>query len=302
MFNFEKRHNQMSSHYNYLKYFIIIIIFVLLLDHTLSLFLENLPLKKFFKFDSNKMSKKPLVAILTGNSNSGSACIEELFSRYSEKVNVRGLFRSKEKAQPFAQKYPKLEVITDVDAYQPDTLKTAFKGADSALIVTPHDPAKDLNKAGDDAQLTATMINEAVAAGVKYIVLVASFTVHYQEHMPIIAGRFWPSEDLLEKLAKEKDVKFTVLRGGCFMENLIPGLKKSLKTQEALMMCNMACAMVDTQDIGKSGAACLAANGEGHHGKYYEMTGPEMQNGHDLAKVLTKVFGKNFNFQNGLLN
>jgi uncharacterized protein YbjT (DUF2867 family) len=59
-------------------------------------------------------------------------------------------------------------------------------------------------------------------------------------------------------------------------------------------MCNMECAMVDTQDIGKSGAACLAANGEGHHGKFYEMTGPEMQNGRDLAQVLTKVFGKKY--------
>ena len=238
------------------------------------------------------MSKKPLVAILTGNSNSGSACIEELFSRYSDKVNVRGLFRSKEKAQPFAQKYPKLEVITGVDAYKPETLKTGFAGCDSALIVTPHDPTKDLNAEGDDAQLTCTMINQAVAAGVKYIVLVASFTVHYRKQMPIIASRFWPSEDLLEQLAKENRVKFTVLRGGCFMENLIPGLKKTIKAQSSLNMCNMVCAMVDTQDIGKSGAACLAANGEGHHGKFYEMTGPEMQNGHDLAKVLTKVFGE----------
>ena len=239
------------------------------------------------------MSKKPLVAIITGNSNSGSACIEELFARYSDKVDVRGLFRTKEKAQPFVEKYPKLEVMTGMDAYKPDTLKTGFEDADSALIVTPHDPTKDLNSAGDDAHLTCTMINQAVAAGVKYIVLVASFTVHYRKQMPIIAGRFWPSEDLLLHLANENRVKFTVLRGGCFMENLLPGLKKSIKTQSTLNMCNLVCAMVDTQDIGKSGAACLAVNGEGHHGKFYEMTGPEMQKGHDLANVLTKVFGEN---------
>ena len=50
--------------------------------------------------------------------------------------------------------------------------------------------------------------------------------------------------------------------------------------------------MVDTRDIGKSGAACLAAHGEGHHGKYYEMNGPEMLDGEFMAKVLAKVFGK----------
>jgi hypothetical protein len=65
------------------------------------------------------MSKKPLVAIITGNSNSGSSCIKELFERYSDKVNVRGIFRSKDKAQPFMDKYPKMEVITGVDACQP---------------------------------------------------------------------------------------------------------------------------------------------------------------------------------------
>ena len=239
------------------------------------------------------MSQKPLVSIMTGNSNSGSACIQEIFERYSDKLRVRGVFRTKEKAQPFVHKYPKMEIVSGVDATQPDTLRVAFDGADSALIVTPHDPTRDnLNEANDqDARLTANMINAAVSCGVKYIVLVASFTVHYREQMPIIAGRFWPSEDLLEKLGAEKGLKFTVLRGGNFMENQLPGLKRTLKNQSAIMMPNLFCAMVDTADIGKSAAACLAVNGEGHHRKYYEMTGPEIQGGEDLARVLTKVFG-----------
>ena len=235
------------------------------------------------------MSKKPLVAILTGNSNSGSSCIKELFERYSDKVTVRGIFRSKDKAQPFMEKYPQMEVITGVDAYQPETLKVAFEGADSALIVTPHDPSKDF---GDDAKLTANRINPAVACHVKYIVLVASWTVHHPDKMPVISSRFVPSERLLEKLSKESNLKYTVLRGGFFMENLLPGLKASIKTQSTFNFPKLICAMVDTRDIGKSGAACLAAHGEGHHGKYYEMNGPEMLDGEFMAKVLAKVFGK----------
>jgi len=236
------------------------------------------------------MSKKPLVVIITGNSNSGSSCIKELFERYSDKVNVRGVFRSKEKAQPFLEKYPKLEVITGVDAYQPETLKVAFDGADSALIVTPHDPTKgDMN---DDAKLTANMINQAVACNVKYVVLVGSISVHTPNVCRMIADRFVSSEHLLERLSKEKNLKYTVLRGGFFMENLLWGLKKSLKTESAITLPNIHIAMVDTRDIGKSAAACLAANGEGHHAKYYEMNGPEMLGGEELARVLTKVFGK----------
>lgn len=53
---------------------------------------------------------KSLVTIVTGNSNSGSACIKELFDRYADKVRVRGVFRSEEKAEPFKNNYPNLEV------------------------------------------------------------------------------------------------------------------------------------------------------------------------------------------------
>lgn len=53
---------------------------------------------------------KPLVAILTGNSNSGSSCIKELFEKYKDKLRVRGVFRSEEKAKPFRTEYPNLEV------------------------------------------------------------------------------------------------------------------------------------------------------------------------------------------------
>jgi uncharacterized protein YbjT (DUF2867 family) len=187
---------------------------------------------------------KPLVAVITGNSNSGSACIKELFDRYTDKVKVRGVFRTKEKAEPFQKSYPKMEVIIGVDAAQPDTLKVAFEGAQSALIVTPHDPTKGFS---DDAALTANMINQAVEAGVKYIVLVASFTVNYYDKMPIIASRFLPSEQLLEKLSKEKNIKYTVLRGGCFMENILPNFKKSIKERSAIDMPNMHVAMVDTK-------------------------------------------------------
>jgi uncharacterized protein YbjT (DUF2867 family) len=82
---------------------------------------------------------KPLVAIITGNSNSGSYCIEELFGRLAGKVNVRAAFRSEEKAKPYREKYPQLEVVTGVDATKPETLASFFKGTDSALVVTSED-------------------------------------------------------------------------------------------------------------------------------------------------------------------
>ena len=127
-------------------------------------------------------------SIVTANSNSGSACIEELFSRkdYMGKLKVRGVFRSAEKAEPFAKKYPDLEVIVGVDASKPDTLNSAFAGAEKAFIVVIHDDKRGFS---EDAQQTNNMILAAVEAGVKYIVLVASFSVNQMERLSGLAAR-----------------------------------------------------------------------------------------------------------------
>ena len=72
------------------------------------------------------MSKsKPLVTIFTANSNSGKHCVEELFKNHADKVRVRGVFRSEQKAEPFRLKYPSLEIVTGVDASKPETLEEA---------------------------------------------------------------------------------------------------------------------------------------------------------------------------------
>ena len=154
------------------------------------------------------MSKK-LITIVTGNSNSGSSCIAELFSRYAGKVNVRGVFRSEEKARPFREKYSNLEIVTGIDASQPKSLKPAFEGADSALIVTTFDPTKGF---AEDAALTANLINSAVENKVKHNVLVSSWTVKC-DNKPLAQSRFKFTEDLLLKLSKANNLNWTVLRG-----------------------------------------------------------------------------------------
>ena len=54
---------------------------------------------------------KPLVAIVTANSNSGSSCLQELVEKYNDKVQIRAVFRSEEKANPYRIEYPNLEVL-----------------------------------------------------------------------------------------------------------------------------------------------------------------------------------------------
>jgi uncharacterized protein YbjT (DUF2867 family) len=236
------------------------------------------------------MAKK-LVTIVTGNSKSGLYCIEELFTRYSDKLNVRGVFRSEDKARPFREKYSNLEIVTGIDAYETKSLIPAFEGAQSALIVTTFDSNRGF---ADDAFLTANLINSAVENGVKYIVLVGSWTVH-ADKMAILTSRFKPSEELLVKLEKEKGINWTVLRGGFFMENLIHMFKVSDASE--IRLPDFLFPMVATRDIGRSAAACLASdNQEQHYGKYYEMSGPEQLTGDIIAKTFSSVLNREVKF------
>lgn len=162
--------------------------------------------------------------------------------------------------------------------------------------MTPHDPTRGF---ADDANLSETMINHAVENGVKYIVVVGSWTVNVAKHAPIISSRFVSSEALLEKLGKEKGIKWTVLRGGCFMENLLmDNVKQSVNKDSAFMYPKMYVPMVDTRDIGKSGAACLSSSSiDQHHGKKYEMNGPEILGSDDVARIMGKVLGKSIQYR-----
>lgn len=244
-----------------------------------------------------KMSdSRPLVAVFTANSNSGKFCIEGLFKSYSKNVRVRGVFRSEEKAAPFRTQYPEMEIVTGSDANHPETLAKAFQGAKAALIVTPLDM-----KAGfsNDAALTEAMITHAIANGVEYIVYVGSLSVHEPERMKLIADRFVPTEKLLVKLSSENpNLKWTVLRGGSFMENILPYFKKTSETG-IYHAANMNAPIIDTRDIGLSAAACLGdpSNYAKHHGKYYEMNGPKWMNGEEIAKAFSNVLGKDIKYQ-----
>ena len=187
-------------------------------------------------------------------------------------------------------------MVTGVDASKSDTLSKAFENAERALIVTPHDPTQGFS---NDANLTETMINHAVQNGVKYITVVGSWTVNNPKEIQIISSRFVSSENLLEKLGKEKGLKWTVLRGGFFMENLLmDNVKQAAINDSAFNFPKVFVPMVDTRDIGKSAAACLAAaNIDQHHGKKYEMNGPELLSGEDVARVLGKVLGKQIEYR-----
>jgi len=173
-----------------------------------------------------------------------------------------------------------------------ETLGPFFKGCDSALIVTVHDMTRaQTNNMSEDSVLTINMINAAAENGVKHIVFVGSFTVIAPTKITIISSRFIPCEALLVKLGKEKGIKWTSLRASTFADNLLMN-KDSIKNASSVRLINGHIPLVHTRDIGKSGAACLAGDADAHSGKIYDICGPELLSSPDIAKVFSKVLGR----------
>jgi len=239
-------------------------------------------------------SSNQQVTIITASSNSGFYCIEEMYNKFPNKLRIKAAFRSLEKSKILVEKYPNLDIVTGIDAYKTETLTEAFRGSQSALIVTPHDYSRGMN---DDAFLTMNMINAAVDCGVKYIVLVASFTTLYMDKAPLIGSRFKPSEELLEKLGHDTGIKWTVLRGGAFMENLLHNVPK-IKSDLIFSYPKLELPFVYTKDIGRVAAVCLtSSNIDLHDRKYYSINGPQILSSQEIADHFSKALGKNVKFK-----
>jgi len=118
--------------------------------------------------------------------------------------------------------------------------------------------------------------------------------------MSMISSRFVDGERLLSELAKSRGLKFTVLRGGYFMENFLhnPHFLKALKDESTVRLFGNHSPYVDTRDIGKSAAALLANGGESsHNGQFIEMSGPERLSGQQVADVLSRVLGRAIKYE-----
>lgn len=215
--------------------------------------------------------RRPTVCVFTGNSRIGSACLKELFRHYSWYMNIRGVFRSEEKAKALREEFPALEFVVGVDARKPETLPRAFQGVKSAFIVQPNDE----NNLNDSSELAVHMINAAVKNGVSYIVYSSSFAAGKPDKLPLIAGKFTPAEKLLVKLNRDHDLRFTVLRSGLLMQNFEQNFQ-SIKDEASFVYPDIGAAYVDLRDVGKCAALCLATKSYEHNGKFYRVNGSEV--------------------------
>lgn len=221
-----------------------------------------------------------IILVQGANGNTGSATLQQLIAQAGPNIKLRAGVRKlgTDQTKDWASKG--VEVV-ELDSEKPDTLVAAFKGVTRAFIVPPN--------LENRAHITGVLVQAAKAAGVRHLVLISVFNAQTESF--IFARQLREAERHVETSGLE----WTILRPIFFLENLYgwaAGIKSGglyLGIREGRL------APISTVDIGRAGAAALL-HPAGHVGKHYDLTGPALVSGAEIAAALAAATGHAVNF------
>lgn len=223
---------------------------------------------------------KPTILIIGAAGNNGMATLEALSRLHQKDFTVRAGVRSAAKGEALKAKYPDIEtVVLDLD--KPDTLAAAYRGVDKLFLI--------IGNVENREEHARHAIDAAVASGsVKEVLFYSVVGAEYEAIL--FAKQFRAGEKYLEA----SGLGWTHLRTIFFQDNLI-GWAEGIK-QGALYLGigEGQFAPLNVGDIGEIAANILTT--EGHAGKAYNITGPELLSGVDFARVFSDVTGKTVQF------
>jgi NAD(P)H dehydrogenase (quinone) len=165
------------------------------------------------------------------------------------------------------------------DFDKPETLESAFAGGRALLLVST-------NGNGDRAAQHTNAIFAARKAGIRHIVY-TSFINATNDNPALVVRAHQQTEEALMK----SGVRYTILRNQPYMDGLVDELTQAVRTGD--LYTNGArgkWAPVARRDCAEAAATVLTT--PGHEGKIYDITGPQLINHQDLAKVVEEVTGR----------
>jgi uncharacterized protein YbjT (DUF2867 family) len=209
----------------------------------------------------------------------GTALVRKLSTKG---VPLRALVRNAAKAAEIAA-LPNVEIAI-ADMAKPETLPTALRGVDRAMLNSSADPAM--------VEVQSNFIAAAAKAGVKHVVKLSGI-------MPELDSpfRFARMHGEIEKRLEASGMAFTHLRAGEFMPSYFRQVPMIL-TKGALFlpMENQRIASIDIGDLAE--IAALVLTNPGHEGKIYPLTGPEALTMTEVAERLSAATGKTIKYIN----
>jgi NAD(P)H dehydrogenase (quinone) len=165
------------------------------------------------------------------------------------------------------------------DFQRPETLEPAFAGGRELLLGST-------SSEGDAVAQHTNAISAARRAGIRHIVY-TSF-INATPDNPALVAR---THQLTEEALMRSGVPYTILRNQLYMDGLVEEAAQAIKSGD--LYTNGAkgkWAPVARRDCAEAAAVVLTT--AGHEGKIYEITGPELINHQDFAKLITEVTGR----------
>lgn len=167
------------------------------------------------------------------------------------------------------------------DFTKPGTLEPAFAGGKEMLLIST-------SSEGDRVAQHSAAISAARRAGVRRIVY-TSFTNPTDENPAAIVR----DHRLTEEALSRSGLAFTILRNQLYMEQMVDDVARALAKGELYTNAGRGkWAPVSRQDCGAVAAVVLTTTG--HERKIYDITGPDLVNWVDLAKLASEITGRTF--------
>ncbi|MBL4583820.1 MAG: NmrA family NAD(P)-binding protein [Pseudomonadales bacterium] len=112
----------------------------------------------------------------------------------------------------------------------------------------------------------------------------------------LISGRGESEAQACEKIVQQAGVKWTILRVSWFCQNFSEGFMKDMVLNGAVTLPPGAVKepFIDIDDIAD--AAVVALTEQGHSGKIYEMTGPQLLTMTEAVAVISDITGKEIQY------
>lgn len=165
------------------------------------------------------------------------------------------------------------------DFDDPASLREAFAGVERVLVISASDVGRRVPQ-------HVAAIEAAKEAGARHV-LYTSILNPIRENPSFVIPDHRGTEDAL----RASGLEWTMLRNALYAEFRIPGLQEAAQTGRLVHNHgDGGTAYVSRQDCAAVAAVVLA--GEGHERKAYDITGPALVTGADLAAIASELGGR----------
>ena len=215
------------------------------------------------------------ILVIGGTGKVGSAVVKDLRRR---DATVRALVRKKDRPASL----PEGVEWVEGDLLDPVSVAKALDGVDKLYL---------LNAVVPD-ELTQGLIAYDLAKklNLKHIVYHSVFRVEHFKDVPHFAAKL-----AIENALREFDVPFTIIRPNYFFQN-DETLKDPLTKAGIYPMPlgPLGISAVDVRDIAE--AAAISLTNEGHLGKVYNLNGPDVLSGPQIASIWSGLLGREVDY------